>query len=247
MSSATTTIVRTEARLFGRELGTLFWVLLFPTLLLGVLGAVPGFREADADLGGQRGVDLYASVSVLLAIIVAAIMSMPVVLTGYRESGVLRRLRTTPVRPGSLLAAQVTLHAAAALASAVLVLGFARVAYDVALPESFLVYVACLVLAAAATFSVGAVITAVARTSRVAQTVGMIVFFPSMFTAGVYVPVQAMSGRLHDIVVLTPLGAAAEALNDTMVGRNPDLADVLVVVAWTVVLSLLAVRWFRWQ
>ena len=108
-------------------------------------------------------------------------------------------------------------------------------------------YVTCLVLAAAATFSVGAVITAVARTSRVAQTVGMIVFFPSMFTAGVYVPVQAMSGRLHDIVVLTPLGAAAEALNDTMVGRNPDLADVLVVVAWTVVLSLLAVRWFRWQ
>ena len=86
-------VLRTEATLFARELGSLFWILLFPTLLLAVLGLVPDFGEPDAALGGQRVIDLYASVVVLLAMIMAALMAMPPVVAGYRESGVLRRLR----------------------------------------------------------------------------------------------------------------------------------------------------------
>jgi ABC-2 type transport system permease protein len=73
------------------------------------------------------------------------------------------------------------------------------------------------------------------------------VLFPVMFTAGVWLPVQGMSGWLHDVVVATPLGAAAEALNDSLVGRTPDLADLAVMVGWTLVLSLIAVRSFRWE
>ena len=55
-------VLRTEATLFGRELGSLFWILAFPTLLLVVLGFVPDFTEPDEALGGQRVIDLYASV-----------------------------------------------------------------------------------------------------------------------------------------------------------------------------------------
>ncbi len=102
-------------RLFGRELGALFWILLFPSILLLILGFVPDFRTPEEDLGGQRVVDLYAAVCVILAMLMAAVMAMPAVIAGYRESGVLRRLRTTPVHPASLLGAQVGLHAAAVL------------------------------------------------------------------------------------------------------------------------------------
>jgi ABC-2 type transport system permease protein len=247
ISGAGAAVLRTEARLFGRELGSLFWILLFPTILLLIIGAIPGFREADAALGGQRVVDLYASIAVLLAMIMAAILAMPSVIAGYREGGVLRRLRTTPVHPGALLFAQVGLHAAAVLVSVVLALGVARLVYSVPLPGSLGWYAICAVLATAATFSVGAVITAAARSTRIVQTVGTIVFFPTMFTAGVWVPVQAMSGWLHDVVVLTPLGAAAEALNDSLVGRTPDVADLAVMGVWTAVLSVLSVRAFRWE
>lgn len=242
-----TAVLRTEARLFGRELGSLFWILLFPTILLVILGLIPGFRDADPDLGGQRVIDLYASIVVLLAMIMAAIMAMPAVIASYRERGVLRRLRTTPVHPGVLLFAQVFLHAAAVLVSVVLALGVARLVFDVPLPGSLAWYAACVVLATAATFSVGAVITSVARTARVVQTVGTVVFFPMMFTAGVWLPVQAMGGWLHDVVVATPLGAAAEALNDALVGRTPDVADLAVMAGWTVVLALVSVRAFRWE
>ena len=43
-------LLATEARLFAREPGWLFWILLFPSLLLGVLGLVPSFREPDPEL-----------------------------------------------------------------------------------------------------------------------------------------------------------------------------------------------------
>ncbi|MGF9754205.1 ABC transporter permease [Microvirga sp. 0TCS3.31] len=246
-SSPTGAVVRTEARLFGRELGSLFWILLFPTILLLIIGLVPDYRTPEDDLGGQRVIDLYASVCVILAMIMASIMAMPPVIAGYRESGVLRRMRTTPMHPASLLGAQVGLHAAAVLGSIVLALGSARLVYDVPLPRDMLWYAVSLVLATAAAFSIGAIVTAVSANTRVVQTVGTIVFFPMMFTSGVWLPVQGMGGWLHDIVVATPLGAAAEALNDSLVGRTPDLADLAVMAAWAAVLSLVAVRRFRWE
>jgi ABC-2 type transport system permease protein len=248
MSAApTTAVIRTEARLFSRELGSVFWILLFPTILLLVIGLVPDFRRADESLGGQRFIDVYASVCVILAMIMAAIMAMPPVMAGYRESGVLRRLRTTPMHPAALLGAQAGLHAAAVLVSVVLALGTARVAYDVPLPGDVGWYVVCVALATAAAFSVGALITAVSSNARVVQTVGTVVFFPMMFTAGVWLPVQTMQGWLRDVVVATPLGAAAEALNDALHGAAPDLVDLAVMAGWTAVLSLVAVLLFRWE
>lgn len=245
--SATATVVRTEARLFLRELGSLFWILVFPTVLLVILGLIPDFREPDEALGGQRVIDLYAGVCAILAMLMAAILAMPAVVAGYRESGVLRRLRTTPVHPGALLGAQAGLHAAAVLASVVLALATARVAYDVPLPQPVGWYAVSLVLATAAAFAIGAVITAVSPGTRVAQTVGTVVLFPLMFTAGVWLPVQGMGGWLRDVVVATPLGAASEALNDSLQGLAPDFADLAVMGGWTLVLTLVAVRVFRWE
>jgi ABC-2 type transport system permease protein len=246
-SGANAAVLRTEATLFGRELGSLFWILLFPTILLVVIGLVPTFRTPEESLGGQRVIDLYASVCVILAMIMAAIMAMPPVVAGYRESGILRRLRTTPMHPGAILGAQVVLHAAAVLASVVIALATARVAYGVQLPGSLGWYALSVVLASAAAFSIGAMITSVSANTRVVQTIGTIVFFPMMFTSGVWLPVQTMEGWLRQVVTATPLGAAAEALNDSLQGIRPEIIDLVVMGGWTVVLSFVAIRLFRWE
>jgi ABC-2 type transport system permease protein len=246
-ADATMTVLRTEARLFGREPGSLFWMLGFPTILLVILGLIPSFREASPDLGGQRLIDLYASVTVILAIIFASLMAMPGVVTSYRERGILKRLRTTPVRPGSLLLAQALLHGVAVFGSIVLALAVSHLAFDVPLPGNLGMYVVVLVLTVTASFGMGAVITALSPTTRLAQTIATIVFFPSMFTAGVYLPVQAMTGTLHDVVTLMPLGAAAEALNASLVGDQPASTDLVVLAVWSIGLAAIAIRFFKWE
>lgn len=247
MTSPTVAVIRTESRLFARERLSLFWIVLFPSLLLGVLGMIPSFREDSADLGGRSMIDVYVPVTVLLSMIMAAIMTMPPTLTGYRESGVLRRLGTTPARPASILLGQVLVHAAAVAASSVIVIVLGRVVFGTPIPESLVGYVVAYVLALAVSLGIGAAITAVSPNAKTGQVVGMVIFFPSMFTAGVYVPVEIFSGTARDIISLTPYGAASNALNDAASGAFPALVDLAVMGGWAVVLYLIAVRAFRWE
>jgi ABC-2 type transport system permease protein len=245
--SPTAAVLRAEARLFGREVGSLVWIVVFPTVLLGIIGAIPDFRAPDPDLGGRRVVDLYVPVAVLLSMIMAAVMTMPLVVVSYRERGILRRVRTTPVAPGALLAAQVVLHAAAVMASVVLVLGVGRIVLDVPLPRSTPGYAVALVVSLAAAFAIGALIAAISPGTRTGSAISMIVLFPSMFTAGVWAPLQVLDGWLRALVERTPLGAASNALDAATLGRFPALDDLGMMVAWTSVCFALASRLFRWE
>ncbi|MEV7871618.1 ABC transporter permease [Streptomyces sp. NPDC088124] len=246
-SYATALVVRTEARLFLREPGSLFWVVLFPTLLTVILGLIPSFRESSDSLGGRRVIDLYVPVGVLLAMIMAGLQAMPPVLTGYRERGILRRMSTTPVRPASLLGAQILLHGVAALCAAALVILVGRIAFGVELPGQLAGYAVALVLATVSALALGAVVTAVSRTQKIAGAVGSAAFFPSMFAAGVYLPVQTMPGTLRHIVEFTPFGAASQALDQATRGDWPSWSHLGVTALWAVVLTAVAARRFRWE
>ncbi|HET6856268.1 MAG TPA: ABC transporter permease [Streptomyces sp.] len=245
--SASAAVLRTEARLFGREPGSLFWILVFPTLLMTILGLIPSFREADEALGGRRVIDVYVPVAVLLASIMAALQAMPPVLTGYREHGILRRMSATPVRPMSLLAAQIALHGAAALVSTALVLAVGRIAFGVALPGQLPGYVLALLLTMGCALALGSLVCALSRTTKIASVIGSVVFFPAMFTAGVWVPVQAMPETLQRIVELTPFGAASQALDEAATGGWPAWTHLGVMALWAVLLTGVAARRFKWE
>ncbi|QNS04030.1 ABC transporter permease [Streptomyces xanthii] len=240
-------VLTAEFRLFRREPGSLVGILLFPVALLVILGSIPAFREADDSLGGIRLVDAYVPVTVLLGMIAGGLQSMPPIITGYRERGILRRMSTTPVRPSALIGAQMGIHGAAVLVSAALCLAVGRLAFDVALPRQLFGYLLALVLAVAVALALGAVVCARAGTTKISTAIGTVVFFPSMFTAGVWLPVQSMPDALAHIVELTPFGAAAQALDQAAAGHWPGTVHLLVVAAWAVALSAAAARWFRWE
>ncbi|MFJ9868837.1 ABC transporter permease [Streptomyces sp. NPDC101165] len=242
-----TAVLRTEFRLFRREPGAVFWIFLFPTLLLVILGSIPSFREADKSLGGLRPVDAYVPIAVLIALIMSGVQSLPQALTGHRERGILRRMRLTPVRPSALLSAQMVVQGTVALASALLALVVGRLAFGVRLPEQPAGYLLALLLAAGAALALGSVVSALSRTTKIASATGSAVFFPMMFCAGVWLPVQAMPHTLARVVQLTPFGAAARALGEAAAGHWPGWGHLGVLAAWTVLLTAAAARWFRWE
>ncbi|MEU2899079.1 ABC transporter permease [Streptomyces sp. NPDC001273] len=242
-----TAVLRTEIRLFRREPGGIFWIMIFPTLLLVILGSIPSFRDADPDLGGLRPVDTYVPVAVLLGLIVGGLQAMPAILTGYRETGILRRMSTTPVRPSALLTAQMLVFGAASLLSALVALAVGRLAFDVPLPEQPFGYLLALLLALLGSLALGAVLSALSRTTKIATAVGSTALFPAMFCAGVWLPVGAMPEVLADIVGWTPFGAAAQALDEAAAGGWPGGVHLAVLAGWTVLLTAAATRWFRWE
>ena len=73
---------------------------------------------------------------------------------------------------------------------------------------------AVIVLAVLAALALGSVVSALSRTTKIAGAIGSAVFFPAMFCAGVWLPVQAMPHVLARIVGYTPFGAVLDSACD---------------------------------
>ncbi|MEV1026162.1 ABC transporter permease [Streptomyces sp. NPDC050264] len=247
LPGANSAVLKSEVRLFLREPGALFGIAVFPPVLLVILGCIPAFRASDSGPDGLRLIDAYVPVTVLLPLIVAGLQAMAPVIAGYRERGILRRMSTTPVRPPALLGAQMAIHGVAAFVSSLLSLAIGRLAFDVRLPQQAFGYLLALVLSVVVALTLGALVAARARTQKVAGAIGSAVFFPSMFCAGVWLPVQSMPDALARVVECTPFGAASQALNEAAAGSWPGSAHLGVLVLWAVALSGSAARWFRWE
>jgi ABC-2 type transport system permease protein len=237
----------TEAKLFLRDPTAWFFALVFPPLLLAILGAVPAFREPDPELGGLRVIDLYVPILVGFVLAMLAISVLPSYLATYREKGILRRLFTTPVPPSNLLAAQLAMGLALAVGAATLVIGIGAVAFGTDLPEQFAGFLVAFVLAAAALYAIGMLIAAVAPSGKAAAAIGTVLWFPVMFFGGLWVPREAMPDTLNRIGDFTPLGAGVQAMQDAWNGAWPDPLHLAVMAAFATGASLAAARLFRWE
>jgi ABC-2 type transport system permease protein len=240
-------LTQAEFRLFLREPALLFWIFVFPSLLVVILGSIPAFREPIADLGGVRVVDLYTAIAVVLTLASLAFQVAPQALATYRERGILRRLATTPVRPAALLGAQLVMSLLTAIGSITLLLIIARLAFDVALPQQPAGFAVAFLATAGAAFAIGLFIAALAPGGKAANTIGTLSFFPLMFFAGLWTPREVFPEFLRRIADLTPLGAGERVLQETMSGQWPAWGSLTVLVAYMLVFGLAAARLFRWE
>jgi ABC-2 type transport system permease protein len=236
-----------ELRLFLREPQQVFFALAFPSILIVILGSIPAFREPSADLGGLRVIDLYVPIAVALILAMLALQVTPLVLATYRERGVLRRLATTPARPVTLLGAQLALSLLTAVVSTALVLVIGRLGFGVHLPASSGSFLVAFLLTGAAVFALGLFIAAVAPGGKAANGIGTLLFFPSMFFAGLWTPREAMPRILQRIGDFTPLGAGERALHEATTGHWPSLISLTVLVGYFVVFGFAAAKTFRWE
>ncbi len=246
--AATMKLTRTEGRLFARDPIALFFGLVFPVVLLVALGALfPGFDEPVAELDGGRYIDTYSPIILALGIATLGLVTLPPILGAYRQFGILRRLKTTPVHPVRLLTAQLVVHGLVAIVSAAMAVAGAAALFDVPLPQSPLWFLLSFVLAAASIFAIGLLVGALVRTSVSGQAMGMAIYFPMLFFAGVWIPRTIMGDGLRLVSDLTPLGSTVQALEDSWFGTTPSLLNLGVMAAWAIVASALAVRFFRWE
>jgi ABC-2 type transport system permease protein len=115
------------------------------------------------------------------------------------------------------------------------------------MPASVGWFVVAFTLGAAALFAVGLVIAAVAPTARAANAIGMVVFFPSLFLAGAWLPKYEMPAWLSRIGDLSPLGAFRESVQDAWVGTTPDPVHLVALAVVAVVAGTAAAKLFRWE
>jgi ABC-2 type transport system permease protein len=247
-----------EGKLFLREPLSVIFGVLFPTGILLMLGAVPALREPSDEYSGARFVELWAPTALVLGLAIIGLQHIPGVIATYRETGILRRMSTTPVSPGLVLAAQLIVAATAAVIATVLLVVSAWLVLDVPPPQNPLGFVAAFVIGVGALLAIGLVIAAVAPNARVANTVALIVFMLVMFVGGVYLPRFLMPDFILRLGDFTPPGvqalldtwtkdaAIAAALGDQATS-TPVLLQLGIMALVAVAAGVAAARMFRWE
>jgi ABC-2 type transport system permease protein len=237
----------TEAKLFVRDLIGPIWGLGLPLILLVVFGSIGSLSAPSASLGGRPLIYEYVPVVILLGAALICLIASTGTLAAYRERGVLRRLGTTPAGATRLLAAQLIVNLAMVAIMTAVVVIVARAEYHVPLPRQFGGFILTLLLATMALMGIGLCIASVAKTTKVAQGLGGLCFYPMMFFSGLWLPIPEMSPVLQHISHATPLGAAVTAMAATLGGSFPPALYLGILAGWAMAFALLARRMFRWE
>lgn len=241
-----TTLLVHEVRLLAREPAPVAWSVILPFVACVVTPLVPALAVTQDYLDGLSFAQVYQPVLVLFASSTLALQVLPTIVTQYREYGVLRRLRTTPVPPWQLLAAIVTMVLGASLAMAVVFVAVPAL-LGLPLPRNLTGFALATVAAAVSFLAIGALLCGVARSARVASGIGGFVAACMWFASGMWFPKAAMPASLATVLDLTPGGAAAEGMLASLAGDWPSARSTAVLAVWTAVGFGIAARTFRYE
>jgi ABC-2 type transport system permease protein len=236
-----------EAKLFWREPVGLFFTLVFPVMVMLLFSAIFGNGPIPGDQG-LRMIDVMAPAYTGMVIGTTALLGLPITLAGYRQQGVLRRLRATPVHPSAILAAHALVNLLMTAVGIVLLLFTARVVFELRLPEAPFSVALAFVLASLSFFALGFVLAGVLPNARTAQIVGQVVFFPMFFLSGAAgIQPDMFPEALRRVSNLLPLTYVVELVRKLWLAGEWDLRALVVLVCVAVASVLVSAATFRWE
>jgi len=239
-------LTKTETTLFFREPAAVFFTLAFPIMLLLIFGTIFG-NEPSAELNGWGSMD--ASVQGYIAMIIGtvALIGIPVTIASYREFGVLKRLKATPLRPFTVILAHVLVNALFTAIGIALLILIGKIVYDLRMPEApFAVAVAAAIgYLAFSTF--GFVLAGLFPTARTAQAVGSVIYFPQLFLSGAALPHEMFSDTLRAWTEPLPMTQVVELISDLWRGEGWNVTALAITTVIGLVSAVVAARIFRWE
>ena len=239
--------LRTDQRLFWRSREAAFFTFLLPIVLLVLLGSVYG--DSD-DIEGVRASTYLLSGLLGYGVVSTAFASLAISIVIRRESGVLKRIRGTPLPTSVYLAALVTstLVVVALETAAQLLVG--RFVLDAEWPDAPGALVLGLALGSLSFAALGLALTGTIRSAEGSSAVVNAVYLPATFISGVFFSVDSMPRILEALAGVLPLTYLVELIRDAFVdGGALDVSGeaVAVLAAWGAAGVLLALRSFRWE
>lgn len=240
------TMTLIELKLFLREPAAVFFTLAFPLMLLFIFGSIFG-NDPNPQLGGRGSVDVSVPGYSALIIGTTSLIGLPITLAAYREQGVLRRLRATPVRPFVVLGSHVLVSLASTALGISLLVVAGRLVYNLVWPEAPLAVAFALVLSTLSFCGLGFVIGGLLPTARSAQAIGSAFFFPQLFLSGASVPREIMPERVRTIADALPLTQVVILVSGLWSEGGWDLTALAALSGLFAISVLVSIQTFRWE
>ncbi|MSO45902.1 MAG: ABC transporter permease [Acidobacteria bacterium] len=238
-----------EIKIFVREPLGLIGTLALPVVIFAVAGRVlgPRARTGAPNIPRFISIDLPVFSSVLIAL--SAVLSLIAIIAIYREGGILKRLRATPLRPHTILTAHVLVKLmSTALTMAVMIVAGRRY-YPLTAGVPLVSFTLALLLSTLSILSVGFLIASVVPTARFAQPLGTFILYPMLAMSGLFVPVSDLPSSMQLVARAIPLTYVVSLLRGIWAGEgwSSHMDDVVVLVLTFAVFTAISTRVFRWE
>jgi ABC-2 type transport system permease protein len=240
--------VRTEQVLFWRSREAAIFTFLLPVLFFVLFGSIYGDSVVSHE--DVRAAAFLEAGMIGFAVAATCFAGLAITMVLRRESGVLKRLRATPLPPATYIVAVLASVFVVFLIEAALIVTIGRLFFDVPLPDRPLSLLVTLLLGASVFAALGLAMTALVRSAEGASAVINIVYLPMVMISGTFFSPESTPTVIRAIADVLPLTYFTKLMRDVMLHDQhlwQDAGSVAAVLAWGVAGLVLAVRGFRWQ
>jgi ABC-2 type transport system permease protein len=242
------TLTWTSFKLYIREPIATFFTLAFPTMLVLLFGAIYG-NDPTPMFGGRGSMDVSLPAYSGLIIGTVGLMSVPMTTAAYREQGILRRFKVTPLRPWAYITADLSTNLLMTLLGMVVVSLVGWLVFHIQFEGQIGAIVIALVLGTLAMSALGYIIASLASTARMAQIISMVIFYPMMFLSGAGMPSELLPEGIQKVADFLPLTYVVRLMRGLWFGDGlgQHWLEVGVLAGIVLVAGTLAARLFKWE
>jgi ABC-2 type transport system permease protein len=238
-----------EAKLFLREPVGVFFTLVFPLIMLFIFGTIYSNVPAGPGSGGPEAIGSLIPAFTAMVIGITGLMAVTITMATYRENGILRRLRTTPVSPLVVMAAQVVVVFTMTALGVLLLIAAAKLVYHVRFEGNALSMMGGFILGSLSFFGIGFILAGVMPTARTAQVVAMVLVYPMLIFSGAAWPRELMPATIQKVSAFIPLTYVVNLLSGLWIGEpwGKHLLDVGVLAGMLLLGVIVSAKTFRWE
>lgn len=209
-----------------------------------------GLRAEPVEAQSLDYVDLLVPGLLAMAIAQSAAFGVAFSLVAWRQKGMLRRLRLTPLPLVEFATGRVVFHLLISLVQAVILLTVGRLLFGVHLVGNVLALVPLILIGGVSFIALGMCIGGRVNTEDATAALSNLIVLPMTFLGGVFFPLNAAPEPIRVIAHFLPLTYLAEGLQDVAVRGHSftsTLPNLGVLALFAAALAGLALRLFRWQ
>jgi ABC-2 type transport system permease protein len=238
--------LRGELLLYTRSRELAFFTFLLPMIFFVLLGSTYGKDTVDGVKGSrflEAGMIGYGAISIAFA-------GLAIVLVIRRETGILKRLRATPLPASAYVAALLSAFLVAFAVEVVGLVVLGRVLFGISVPDRAASLALALLLGAVAFCGLGIGVTALIKSAEGASAVVNAIYLPVAFISGSFFSPHSYPRALRAIADVLPLTYFLRLIRNVMLHGHEIWSqgtNVAVIAAWGIAGVIVAVRSFRWE
>src|SRR4051812_10687211 len=236
-----------EAKIFAREPMGFVGTLLTPVIVFLIVGRMlRGGPKMKVPV-----VDMPFNPAILAAVVIAlgAVQSLVAIIAIYREGGILKRLRATPLSPVTILGAHVVVKLCFTVISLTLLVLAGRRLFPGVMQVNVVSFALAVLLSTFSILSLGFVIASLAPTARFAQPIGALILYPMLGISGLFFPLALLPRVVQVFAYLLPTTHAVALLQGVWdsSGWAAHWINAAALLVLFVGYSSLSTKVFRWE